>query len=90
MQNKADIFGKIIAVPPIKEATALGAALLAGVGIGEYTSFQEANERTRKECAIYEPDTQKHATYVRYYDEIFTKLYTANKSIHHTISDMFP
>jgi xylulokinase len=34
MQNKADVVGRPIEVPAIEEATPLGAAMLAGIGIG--------------------------------------------------------
>jgi xylulokinase len=39
---KADITGKDIEVPESDLATPLGAALLAGVGVGVYASFADA------------------------------------------------
>jgi autoinducer 2 (AI-2) kinase len=39
---KADVLGMPIRLPRIREATALGAALLAGVGAGVYGSALEA------------------------------------------------
>ena len=42
MQNKADVTGKIIEVPALEEATTLGAALLAGIGLGIYKDEQDA------------------------------------------------
>ena len=41
-QVKADVLGMPIRVPRIREATALGAALLAGVGAGVYRDHREA------------------------------------------------
>jgi sugar (pentulose or hexulose) kinase len=41
-QIKADVLGMPIRVPRIREATALGAALLAGVGAGVYRDLGEA------------------------------------------------
>jgi xylulokinase len=45
-QIKADVTGKDIEVPESDLATPLGAALLAGVGVGVYGDFDEATERT--------------------------------------------
>lgn len=41
-QIKADITGKAIQVPASVAATSLGAALLAGVGVGAYRDFDQA------------------------------------------------
>jgi autoinducer 2 (AI-2) kinase len=38
----ADVLGVIVKVPNIKEATSLGAALLAGIGAGLYDNIEEA------------------------------------------------
>ena len=45
-QIKADITGKDIEVPESDLATPLGAALLAGVGVGVYPDFETATART--------------------------------------------
>lgn len=44
-QIKSDITGKEIIVPGSDEATPLGAAILAGIGIGIYKDFNEAVEK---------------------------------------------
>ncbi|HEX4345235.1 MAG TPA: FGGY-family carbohydrate kinase, partial [Solirubrobacteraceae bacterium] len=53
MQFQADVLGVPIAVAEIAETTALGAALLAGVGIGAWTQSDVA--RRDGERARYEP-----------------------------------
>ena len=45
-QMKADITGKDIVVPYADEATTLGAAILAGVGVGVYGDFRQARKKT--------------------------------------------
>lgn len=55
-QIKADVTGKQIEVPESDLATPLGAAILAGVGVGVYTDFQQATERT-----VCVKRTQHHA-----------------------------
>ncbi len=53
MQFQADVLGVPVVVPEIAETTALGAAFLAGVGIGRWT-IDEVSRRWR-ERARYEP-----------------------------------
>jgi glycerol kinase len=53
MQFQADVLGVPVVVPEIAETTALGAALLAGVGAGLLTLDQVS--RTGDELARYEP-----------------------------------
>lgn len=55
-QIKADITGKPLMVPIYKEATSLGAALLAGVGCGLFGSVQEAVERRVRIGKVYMPE----------------------------------
>jgi glycerol kinase len=53
MQFQADVLGVPVLVPEIAETTALGAALLAGVGVGAW-SMQDVHAGWR-ERAVYEP-----------------------------------
>ena len=53
MQFQADLLGVPIAVAEIAETTALGAALLAGVGVGAWT--QDDVARREGERARFEP-----------------------------------
>jgi xylulokinase len=89
MQNRADILGTVVEVPDIREATSLGAALLAGVGAGIYESFAEATRTTKPGSEIIKPDMKKHATYSRYYEDIYSGIYPATNALSSTISDNF-
>jgi xylulokinase len=87
-QNKADIIGKIIEVPDIESATCLGAAILAGIGIGVYKDENDANQRTFKSGRIYEP---RYST-LNYYNKgfkIYKKLYSALREINWEIFNNF-
>jgi L-xylulokinase len=57
----ADALGLTVDVPRTTEASALGAALLAGVGIGVAPSLAEAVSRACRVEARYEPDAERHA-----------------------------
>ena len=67
MQNKADVSGCVVETPEIEEGTALGAAMLAGVGAGFFEHLEAAVESVHKPGKIYEPD----ANLVRLYSELF-------------------
>lgn len=73
-QIKADITGKPILVPSSDTATTLGAALLAGVGVGMYESFEEAVALTEKVERVHDPDPSNQAVYEENY-QIYRKLY---------------
>ena len=57
MQNKADVAGRPIEVPDVEEATPLGAAILAGIGVGLYRDERDAFERVYKPGKTFEPGT---------------------------------
>lgn len=80
MQIKSDITGKSLAVPFSDTATTLGAALLAGVGIGMYDSFEDAVKETVKITRRYEPDMENRKAYMKNY-ETYLELYKDLKSI---------
>lgn len=73
-QIKADVTGREIKVPASDTAAALGAAILAGVGAGEYKSFGEAVTRTVEIKRTHEPDPRRHEAYAKYY-ELYLELY---------------
>ena len=62
-QIKADVTGKTIKVPTSDTATTLGAAILAGVGVGIYESFEEAIKETIVITRVQEPDMEVHKKY---------------------------
>jgi len=86
MQNKADVIGKRIEVPEVEDATPLGAAMLAGIGVGIYRDERDAYECVRRDGPVYEPDpraTERYATWFQTYKMI----YPALKPVSHAISD---
>jgi len=63
----ADVLGTRLMVPQVREAGALGAAILAGVGVGVYAdACQAAAELTRIDTT-HVPDPARHVTYRRIY-----------------------
>lgn len=69
MQIKADICNRPVFVTNIDEGTALGAAMLAGVGAGVYQNVLDAMERLERERSYirYLPNAENTALYDRAY-----------------------
>lgn len=88
MQNKAYVTGLPIDVPEVEESTPLGAAILAGIGIGVYKDEQDAFERIYKPGVTYQPDPQLAPRYAEWY-HIYKQLYPVLKSVNHQIYDQF-
>ncbi len=80
MQNKADVAGKPIEAPELEEATPLGAAILAGIGVGLYRDEQDAYDHVARPGRIYEPDLALTAQYAEWY-KTFERLYPALKQV---------
>jgi xylulokinase len=77
-QIKSDVTGKIIKVPTSDTATTLGAAILAGVGVGMYESFEEAVKETIVITRTHEPNMANHKIYKKSM-ALYLKLYEALK-----------
>lgn len=66
-QIQADVLGIPVKVPMIKDATALGAAILASVGSGIYRDIPESSEKMVHWEAVYKPENYDK------YDELYHK-----------------
>ena len=88
MQNKADVAGRPIDVPDVDEATPLGAAILAGIGVGAYRDEQDALEHVYKPGVTYLPDPGRAEKYAQGFG-IYRQLYPALKDISHALYQRF-
>ncbi|WP_305767466.1 xylulokinase [Candidatus Epulonipiscium viviparus] len=73
-QIKSDVTGKDIIVPASDEATPLGAAILAGVGVGIYDSFEDAVRRCVTIKRMHTANKDNQLTYGQGYKK-YLKLY---------------
>ena len=80
MQNRADMAGKPIEAPEIEEATPLGAAILAGLGVGLYKNEEDAWRQVYRPGRIYEPNLKNTAFYAERL-AVFRKIYPALKDL---------
>jgi len=84
MQNKADVLGCPIEVPDVEEASPLGAAILAGIGVGLYADEQDAFRRVYKPGKTFQPDAELSKFYAEKF-EIYKQLYPALGPISHRL-----
>ncbi len=84
MQNKADVVGRPIEVPAVEEASPLGAAILAGIGLGLYADEDQALERVYRPGKTFEPDEQLHRQYAGWFP-VYRQLHPALKEVHHRL-----
>ncbi|MBA1437816.1 MAG: autoinducer-2 kinase [Epsilonproteobacteria bacterium] len=68
-QIVADVLGKKVKIPKVTEATALGAAMAAGVGVGVFASLAEA----AKKLVIWEREYLPNKQNKQVYDTLKTK-----------------
>jgi len=88
MQNKADVSGCPVITPEIDEATALGAAMLAGTGAGLYSSLEDAAQQVFKPGKVFEPNPSLVSIYGELF-EIYQEIYPALKGVNGRIFDRF-
>ena len=88
MQNKADIAGRTIEVPAVEEASPLGAAMLAGIGVGLYDNVEQACRRVYRQGATFQPDAARAKDYQRWF-KIYQELYPAIAPVSHQLFGEF-
>lgn len=79
-QIQADIYGREVEILAAEEGAAYGAALLAGVGVGAWSSVDEACEQAVRVAARVKPDISAAALLNRRYSA-YRALYPALRSV---------
>jgi len=87
LQIKADITNKRILTLENSEAASLGAAMLAGVAIGEYRNHKDAVNTAVRYKNIIKPRKKFLLSYKKRY-KIYEKIYKVNKELLHEISKL--
>lgn len=62
-QIVSDVLGVPVHVPAVKEATALGAAIIAGLGVGIYNNIEDTAKKLVKIQHTYTPNKENHKVY---------------------------
>lgn len=84
-QIKASVLNRPVHIPLIPEAAAAGAALLAGLGCGEWSSPAEAIQNLRYDRVQIDPDGAQAAWYDEYYSSVYRPLYQTLKPVNEAI-----
>jgi len=88
VQTKATVVGRPIEVPEVEEATPLGAAIVAGIGLGLYRDEEEACARVYRPGPIYQPDPALARRYAEWFT-LYKDLYPALAPVSHGLFERF-
>ncbi|HHY16238.1 MAG TPA: xylulokinase [Firmicutes bacterium] len=81
LQLQADIYNLPLKVSAFEQQAGLGAAIVAGVGLGMYASVAEGCQQVvRYKEKIYSPDADNHGVYREYY-HLFKETFHAMESV---------
>ena len=88
MQLTADIFGLPAARPHVYEASGLGAAIDASVGLGLYPDVPTAARAMTHVGRVFEPNPQAHAVYEQLYSRVYKQMYRKLKPLYEEIREI--
>lgn len=88
MQLTADIFGIPVSRPHVYEASGLGAAIDAAVGIGIHANFEQAVLEMTHLGDTFEPDPQNNRIYNDIYHRVYLNLYNRVRPLYHALKDI--
>lgn len=88
MQIKASVLNQPIHVMTIEESTALGAAVLGGIGAGVYRGVADAIASLQLSETLVEPVPADVAYYEEAFQTIYKQIYPALQAINHRSFDL--
>ena len=88
LQMKADVFGKEVSSMEVSEAAALGAAILAGTGIGRFSGADEGVRQMVRIGRTYTPKAEEGEKHRERY-QLYLELQPSLSEIHHRIHDFY-
>jgi sugar (pentulose or hexulose) kinase len=88
MQLTADVFGLPAVRPHVYEASGLGAAIDAAVGLGLHPSFEKAVAEMTHLGETFQPNPQVHEVYEALFQKVYRKMYARLKPLYEEIRDI--
>jgi len=85
VQLRANVLGRAVEISPLEETTALGAALIAGVGTGFYADLDAAYAAVHRPTVLVEPEKQASSQLAEL-QTIYAQLYELLKKTNHALS----
>ena len=87
-QIKADVLERPVEVPQIPEPSALGAALLAGMGSGVVSAAEEWSRHAGTATVVLTPDPLRARRYSRLYEQVYLPLYGALRPVNQALANL--
>jgi sugar (pentulose or hexulose) kinase len=88
MQITADIFGLPAARPHVYEASGLGAAIDAAVGVGLHRDFESAVKEMTRIGEVFEPNPKAHEVYDELYQKVYLKMYDRLRPLYQSVRNI--
>ena len=85
MQLTADVFGLPASRPHLYEASGLGAAIDAAVGVGVHPDFPTAIAAMTHAGETFQPDPKTHARYDELYFGVYKQMYKRLQPLYHAM-----
>jgi len=85
LQLTADIFGLPVGRPHIYDASGLGAAIVAAVGLGLHADFPSAVRQMTRIGRVFEPNPQTQDIYDKLYHRVYQQMYRRLKPLYEEI-----
>ena len=85
MQLTADVFGLPVARPHLYEASGLGAAIDAAVGLELYPDFETAVREMTRSGDVFEPAPHSREIYDSLYHRVYKRMYSRLKPLYEEI-----
>ena len=85
MQLTADVFGLPASRPHVYEASGLGAAIVAAVGLGLHRDFETAVAAMTRVGRTFEPEARAHALYDALYRNVYLQMYDRLRPLYEEI-----
>ena len=88
MKLTADVFGLPAIRPHVYEASGLGAAMDAAVGLGLHPDFETAVKEMTHPGRCFDPDPARHERYSQLYRRVYRRLYKRLKPLYDDLRDI--
>jgi len=89
MQLTADVFGLTATRPHLYEASGLGAAMDAAVGVKIHSDFKAAVADMTHTGESFEPDPKAHEIYDELYHQVYLEMYNRLRPLYQNIRRLF-
>lgn len=90
LQLTADVFGLPASRPHVYEASGLGAAIDAAVGLGFYGDFTAAVKAMTRTRDTFEPQPEQSAIYEELFNNVYLKMYHQLRPLYEKIAQILP